>query len=80
MSIRLDTGNKIVGTKQVKRAILEEDVDTVFIAEDAEDRLVKDIECLCGKNSLDIVYVETMEELGSACGIEVGAASAALLK
>lgn len=80
MLSKLNTENKVVGTKQVKRAILNESANTVFIAEDAENKVIKDIEKLCEEKSVDIIYVDTMKELGNACGIEVSAASAALLK
>lgn len=80
MLSKLNTESKIVGTKQVKRAILNESVNTVFIAKDAENKVIKDVEQLCEEKSVDIVYVDTMKELGNACGIEVSAASAALLK
>ncbi|MCR2045635.1 ribosomal L7Ae/L30e/S12e/Gadd45 family protein [Anaerosalibacter massiliensis] len=80
MLSKLNDGNKIVGTKQVKRAVLNGDVDIVFIAKDAENKVTRDIEKLCNEKSVDIIYVNTMKELGNACGIEVSAASAALLK
>ncbi|MBW4869942.1 MAG: ribosomal L7Ae/L30e/S12e/Gadd45 family protein [Clostridiaceae bacterium] len=80
MLLKLNTESKIVGTKQVKRAILNETVNTVFIAKDAENKVIKSVEELCEEKSVDIIYVDTMKELGNACGIEVSAASAALLK
>ena len=80
MLSKLNTESKIVGTKQGKRARLNESVNTVFIAKDAENKVIKDVEQLCKKKSVDIIYVDTMKELGNACGIEVSAASAALLK
>ena len=38
-----------------------------------------DLAELCGDNQIQITWVPTMEALGSACGIEVGAAAAAVL-
>lgn len=80
MLSQLETCKKVVGTKQVKRAILNNGVETVFIAKDAEERVVRDIKKLCSEKSIDIVYVDTMKELGKLCGIDVNAANAALLK
>lgn len=77
---KLNTGNKVVGTKQVKRAILGDKVERVFIAKDAEEKVVSDIKEKCHKKAIDVDYVDTMKELGKACGIEVSAATAALLK
>ena len=34
---------------------------------------------LCKANGVEIIYVDTMAQLGKACGIEVGAASVAIL-
>ncbi len=76
----LNTNNKIVGAKQVRRAVKEEKVEKVFIAEDVEEKIVADIKKMCQQKSIDIVYVKSMNELGKACGIDVNAAIAALLK
>jgi len=35
---------------------------------------------LCNRKSVPVKIVPTMEELGKACGIEVGAAAVAVLK
>ena len=50
------------------------------VADDAERRVVLPLEELCDRHGVSIVRIATMKELGSACGIEVGAAAAALLK
>lgn len=71
---------KTIGTKQTLRAIEQNRVQTVFIARDAEDHVVSDLIQLCEKKDVDFIYVDSMKELGEACGIKVGAASAAILK
>lgn len=71
---------KTIGTKQTLRAIQQEQVKLVFIAQDAENHVVSDILQLCQKKDIDSVYVDSMEKLGEACGIQVGAASAAILR
>lgn len=76
----LKTENKIIGTKQVKRALQSDDVKIVFIANDADSRVVKDILELAKGKKLEVVYANNMRELGKACGIDVNAASAAILK
>lgn len=80
MLSKLCAYDKVVGTKQVERAIINNEVDIVYIAKDAESNIVSDIEDICKNNSIDIVYVDTMEELGRSCGIDVSAATAAILK
>ncbi len=77
---KLSTHNKIVGAKQVKRALNSSLVDIVFIAEDAEKKVIGEIEELSNIKHIQIVRVNTMENLGKACGIDINAAVAALLK
>ena len=80
MVIRLNTSKKVVGTKQVKAALTKGEAKIVYIAEDADEKVVKDIIQTCAGNQIQIIYVETMGKLGEACKIDVSAASAALLK
>ena len=77
---RLNTDEKIVGTKQVKRAINNEEVKTVYIAKDADEKLINEITMACNEKQIQIIYVKSMKELGKVCKIDVNAASAALLK
>lgn len=71
---------KVVGVKQSTKAIENGNVASVFIAKDSEQRVVKGIIELCEKQSLPITYVDSMKQLGKACGIEVEAAVACILK
>jgi large subunit ribosomal protein L7A len=80
MISKLNTDNKVVGTKQVKRAIASEKVDIVYIARDADKSIVNDITIACNEKQIQLIYVESMKKLGEACNIDVSAASAALLK
>lgn len=75
-----DTSKRVVGTNQVKRALKNEQVQKVFIAKDADKRVVEEIIKICEEKGIEIVYVETMKKLGKQCNIDVKAASAALLK
>jgi len=75
-----DTSRKVVGTNQVKRALKNDMVEKVFIAKDADRRVVKEIIEICKEKGIEIVYVESMKKLGQQCNIDVKAASAALLK
>ena len=52
----------------------------VYIAKDADNRVVGDIIKTCKEKQVELVYVSSMKELGKACKIDVSAASAALLK
>ena len=76
----LKTGPIVVGLKQLRKALRDGGVRTVFLARNAEPRLVEPIEAQCTAQSIPCVWVETMSELGTACGIDVGAAAAATLR
>ncbi len=73
-------GHKIIGTKQTLRALKNNEVKAVYIARDAEERIVNDVLKAAKESNVQVVFVPTMGDLGKAFGIEVGAATAALLK
>ncbi len=70
----------VVGIKQSKKAVYDGFAHSAFVARDADPDIIDPFSRLCEKNCVDVVYVDTMEELGRACGINVGAAVAVLLK
>ena len=70
----------IVGIKQSKKAVADGAAKCAYIARNADPQIVEPFAGLCEKNGIEIVYVDTMEELGHACGINVGAAVAVLAK
>ena len=80
MVSRLNVNNKVVGTKQVKRAIKNGEVETVYVARDADGKIIDEILIACDEKQIEIIYVDSMEKLGEACKIDVSAATAALLK
>lgn len=71
--------NRTVGVKQTLRALEKESVLCVYVAQDAEGHVVRPILDICRNKGIKVREVQTMAELGKACGIEVGAAVAALL-
>jgi len=71
---------KIIGTKQTMKAVDKGQAEVVFIAQDAEEHVVSPLKELCREKGIEVVPVSTMKELGEACGIQVGAASAAIIK
>ncbi|HBM75776.1 MAG TPA: 50S ribosomal protein L7ae-like protein [Clostridiaceae bacterium] len=72
-------GKKVVGVKQTLKVIKGGKASIVYIAKDAEDRVTIPVSELCRQNSIELIYVNTMKELGHMCGIDVGAATAALI-
>jgi large subunit ribosomal protein L7A len=71
--------HKTVGVKQTQRALEKGNVHRVYIAKDAENHVLRPIIEICRTRGIEVLEVQTMTELGKACGIEVGAAVAALL-
>ena len=71
---------KVVGIKQVSKAVERDDAVTVYVAADAEPRLVQGLLALVEKHNVSLDESATMQELGRACGIEVGASAVALLR
>ena len=74
-------GEKIVvGTKQLKKALVSGRAKYVFLAENADPAVTDPIEAMCREKNIHITWVSSMSELGRSCGIEVGAAAAAVIE
>ncbi|RCX13998.1 large subunit ribosomal protein L7A [Fontibacillus phaseoli] len=68
-----------IGTKQTIRMVELGLAEEVYVAEDADPRLTSKIIALCNQRNVKVTLVDTMHNLGKACGIEVGAAMAAIV-
>ena len=75
-----DVDRRVVGTKQVLRALDEGKVSRAYVAGDADLLLTKRVVDRCYAMDIPCTQVESMEKLGQACGIDVKAAAAGLLK
>ena len=71
--------NLVVGAKQLKKAVKAGRVRYVFLAENADPAVTEPLAELCTANHIQITWVHSMTELGRSCGIEVGAAAAAVV-
>jgi large subunit ribosomal protein L7A len=74
-----DASHRVVGVNQTTKALEQAIASEVFLAKDADRRVVSRIVALAKQNNTPIFWVETMKQLGVACGIEVGAATAAVV-
>lgn len=70
--------DKVVGTKQVTRAVNAGEVKTVYLATDADVFVTRKVRDLCHAKGVDVIEVPSMKALGEACGVEVKAAVAAV--
>jgi len=69
-----------VGIKQSLKAIEAGKAIVLYVAKDADEYVVNQVVKLANEKSVEIVSVETMKELGRACKIDVGAATAVIEK
>ena len=74
----LSGANRVVGAKQVLRAIEAGGVMRVFIAQDADMFVTRPVFDACRAAGIEIVEVPSMKALGEACGVQVKAAAAAI--
>mgnify|MGYP002514244544 FL=1 len=67
----------VVGAKQLRKALQKGTVRCVFLAENADPAITEPIAAACEKDQISCAWVRSMQDLGKACGIDVGAAAAA---
>ncbi len=76
----LKGARKVVGIKQLRRALGAGSVCKAFLADDADPRLTEPLAELCGELGVETERVGSMKELGKAAGIDIGAAAAGILR
>ena len=69
----------VVGAKQLRKALRAGTARRVFLAENADPAVTEPLEVLCQESCVEVSWVSSMSELGKACGIEIGAAAAAIV-
>ena len=70
--------SRVVGTKQVLRAIKAGTLQRVYVANDADTFLYQRIIRAAEAAQVPVTRVATMKELGRACGVDVSAAAAGI--
>lgn len=71
---------RIVGLKQTVKAVKNGTAKKVYVAEDADDYIKQSVLDACSDKNIQIIYINNMKELGDACGIDIGASTAAIVK
>lgn len=69
-----------VGIKQSIKSLSLDRALSLFVAEDADQVMIQKVVELANLKEVEVVYVKTMKELGRACNIDVGAATAVIEK
>ena len=80
MPENLTNSAKVVGAKQVRRALNAGRAKRLYAARDADPQLIRPLEELAREQGVETLWFDSMKELGRDCGIAVGAAVAVLLK
>ena len=77
----LEAKEKVVGLKETLRALQNDKVSAVYLANDVDESLLRRVKAaLQGKNIQVIPAGIGRKEFGRLCGIEVGASVVALLR
>ena len=71
--------NRVVGTRQVLRALKAGTLKRVYVADDADTFLFQQVYRAAEAARVPLVRVPSMKELGKACGVSVDAVTAGIL-
>ena len=75
----LKQAQKVVGSKQARRALRDGRAKKIYIARDADPRILQPLVQEAVRAGVRVEQAENMKLLGEACGIPVGAAIAAVV-
>ena len=75
---KLRNSDKVVGTRRLVRAVLAGEISEVYLAQDADLFIVRQVKDACNQAGVRIVEVDSMKPLGEACGVDVKTASAGI--
>jgi len=75
---KLVNADKVVGTRRLVRAIQAGEITEAYIARDADLFILRQVRQACNEAGIRMIEVDTMKQLGQACGIEVPTASAGI--
>ena len=73
-------GKKVIGIKQSLKSMKNGLGDTLYIAKDADSKLIKPLIEYADENNINIQHIDTMKELGKMCGLQIESAAALKLK
>lgn len=74
------SSQRVIGVKQVLKALNKDQVEKIFIADDADKHILKHLLTISSAKDIPVEKIATMMELGNMVHIAVGAAAVALLK
>ena len=77
---KIDKNKVIVGAKQLRKAMAKGAVQYVCLAKNADPAITEPLAQQCEARHIPCIWISGMRELGDACGIDVGAAAAAVVE
>lgn len=80
MLSELTQSQKVAGVKQTLRALKAGNVTQVFVALDADPAIRGKVVYAAKASDIPVTEVNTMKKLGFACGLDVGTATAAIIR
>ncbi len=76
----INAPSKVVGTKQVLRALKAGELQRIYVANNIDTFLYQKIIRAAEAAGIPAVRVESSLELGRACGLEIASAAAGILR
>ena len=80
MEMLRSAAKKVVGTKQVTRALKAGTAARAYVANDSDTFIFQQVIRAAEEAGVPCVRVSTMKELGMVCGVDVPTAAAAVLR
>ncbi|NMA10669.1 MAG: 50S ribosomal protein L7ae [Methanomicrobiales archaeon] len=81
LEIARDTGKVKKGSNETTKAVERNIAQLVLIGSDVEpEEIVMHLPLLCEEKQIPFVYISKQNDIGSASGLEVGSAAAAIVK
>jgi len=81
LEIARDTGKVKKGSNEATKAVERNIAQLVLIGSDVEpEEIVMHLPLLCDEKQIPFVYISKQNDIGSASGLEVGSAAAAIVK
>ena len=79
LEVARDTGRIKKGTNETTKAVERGNASLVFVAEDVSpEEIVMHLPELADEKGISCVFVDTQDDIGHACGLDVGSAAAAI--
>ncbi|MFB6109693.1 MAG: 50S ribosomal protein L7Ae [Halodesulfurarchaeum sp.] len=80
LEVARDTGRIKKGTNETTKAVERGNAGLVFVAEDVSpEEIVMHLPELADEKGIACVFIDTQDDIGHACGLEVGSAAAAIV-